>query len=107
MLLRSLKDDRAPVRDIVVRFENETRDAFDRIRCPRCAWKPDASSRWCCDYRQSPEPPFESCGAVWNTFETAGRCPGCQHRWAWTSCLQCAVFSPHEEWYESDGDTGR
>ena len=106
MFLRSLKDDRAPVRDVVVRFEPDVRDASDRIRCPRCAWTPDASSRWCCDYRQSPEPPFESCGAVWNTFKTAGRCPGCQHQWEWTSCLRCSEYSRHEEWYERDDAAG-
>ena len=100
LLLRPLKDDRAPVRDIVVRFEPDLTDIFKGIRCPRCAWKPAASSRWCCDYRQSPEPPFESCGAVWNTFLTAGACPGCRHQWTWTSCLRCSEFSPHEDWYE-------
>src|SRR5215510_4975685 len=51
--------------------------AFSRIRCPVCSWQPDASSRWCCDWVGTPEPFFESCGTVWNTFETRGRCPGC------------------------------
>jgi hypothetical protein len=75
-----------------------------RIRCPLCSWQPDKSSRWCCDCVGTPEPWFESCGTVWNTFETRGRCPGCGHQWRWTTCLRCAAASPHEEWYEETSD---
>ncbi len=62
------------------------------IRCPRCAWRPRAGSRWQCD-----------CGQVWNTFDTRGRCPGCGHQWTITACLSCGDFSPHDDWYEREG----
>ncbi len=62
------------------------------IRCPRCAWRPRATSRWGCD-----------CGHVWNTFDTRGRCPGCGHQWQVTACLSCHAFAPHEAWYEREG----
>jgi hypothetical protein len=101
LLLRSLKDDLAPVRDLVVRFEPAAANLFERIRCPLCAWQPESSSRWCCDHRHSPEPPFACCGTVWNTFETEGKCPGCAHQWIWTSCHRCSEFSRHEEWYDA------
>ena len=79
---------------------DDERDAFDRIRCPRCSWQPTPASEWCCFGAGTPEPPFEWCGTTWNTFTTRGRCPGCQHQWKWTSCLRCAEFSLHEDWYE-------
>ena len=75
-------------------------DAFAGIRCPLCAWKPDNSSLWCCACEGTPEPPFASCFTTWNTFRTAGRCPGCSHQWKWTSCLSCTEFSLHVDWYE-------
>jgi len=75
-----------------------------RIRCPLCFWQPNASSRWCCSCVGTPEPWFESCGTVWNTFDTRGRCPGCGHQWHWTTCLRCTAPSPHEEWYEETSD---
>ena len=74
---------------------------FERIRCPKCGWMPSTSSRWSCDHRNTPEPPFASCGTVWHTFSTHGRCPGCMHQWQWTSCLACGEASPHDEWYET------
>ena len=58
------------------------------IACPKCEWKPSASSRWAC-----------SCGHSWNTFDTAGRCPACRHVWRETQCLACTRFSPHADWY--------
>lgn len=61
-----------------------------RIYCPRCEWKPQAYDRWQC---------VPSCGTVWNTFETGGRCPGCGKRWQTTQCLHCHVYSLHEAWY--------
>jgi len=73
---------------------------FDGVRCPLCAWRPDASSRWCCHPSETPEPSFPGCGTVWNTFATRGRCPGCDHQWRWTSCLSCGGWSLHEDWYE-------
>jgi hypothetical protein len=53
-----------------------TDNAFEGIRCPVCAWRPDASSLWCCACVGTPEPPFAACGTFWNTFDTRGQCPG-------------------------------
>jgi hypothetical protein len=78
---------------------------FDRIRCPRCFWQPARSSRWSCACGGTPEPWFEACGTVWNTFDTRGRCPGCAHQWVWTSCLRCGAASPHEDWYDAPDET--
>jgi hypothetical protein len=78
------------------------RDGTFRIRCPLCDWQPSASSRWRCVQQGTPEPPFNACGTVWNTFDTRGKCPGCGHQWTWTTCHQCQVASRHEEWYEED-----
>ena len=80
--------------------EDDSDDAFERIRCPLCDWRPRRSSTWCCVVQGTPEPPFEWCGTSWNTFSTRGRCPGCAHQWKWTSCLRCHGFSLHEDWYE-------
>jgi len=69
------------------------------IFCPLCRWRPQAESRWHC---------VPSCGTVWNTFWTAGTCPGCAHRWTQTQCLACQKFSPHRNWYhEPPDDTAR
>jgi hypothetical protein len=75
-------------------------DVFGRVRCPLCAWRPDSSSRWCCNTFDTPEPDFGGCGTVWNTFSTRGQCPGCEHQWRWTSCLSCLGWSLHKDWYE-------
>jgi len=73
-----------------------------RVRCPHCEWTPQASHRWSC-LDQGPPEFFEGgCGTSWNTFQTAGRCPGCQHQWQWTICLSCLQWAPHDDWYESD-----
>jgi hypothetical protein len=58
------------------------------IRCPVCAWRPRADSRWSC-----------RCHHTWNTFDTRGRCPACNYQWLETQCLSCHVMSPHEAWY--------
>lgn len=89
------------VRQEIEDKEDDREGAF-RIRCPLCSWTPTASSRWSCTSRGTPEPPFNSCGTVWNTFDTRGKCPGCGHQWIWTTCLYCRVASRHEEWYEED-----
>ena len=73
-----------------------------RIRCPQCNWEPNAHSRWYCGYCPEPEQFFGGCGAAWNTFDTAGLCPGCGHQWRWTACLRCSEWSLHNEWYEDD-----
>lgn len=67
------------------------------IQCPKCKWKPDGGAYWEC-----------SCGHVWNTFETAGRCPKCNTRWEDTQCPGskpiygpgCGKFSKHIDWYK-------
>jgi hypothetical protein len=87
-----------PITDIQRRLDDE--DVFGRIRCPLCGWQPAPSSVWCCEAAKAPEPFFEGCGTTWNTFSTRGRCPGCAHQWRWTSCLRCAEWSLHDEWYE-------
>jgi hypothetical protein len=74
----------------------------ERIRCPKCEWTPEASSRWSCVPVDHPEHFSDGCGAVWNTFTTRGCCPGCQHLWEWTSCLRCHAWSRHEDWYATD-----
>jgi hypothetical protein len=98
--LELLKSDRVPDR-IIVNTPVKDDDAARVVRCPQCGWQPAASSRWCCDSVDGPEPPFDSCGTIWNTFATSGRCPGCAHQWRWTSCLRCQQWSLHEEWYGS------
>jgi hypothetical protein len=77
-----------------------TKDALGDIRCPHCQWRPQPSSRWCCRCLHTPEPPFVGCGTLWNTFATAGVCPGCGHRWQWTSCHRCHGWALHVDWYE-------
>src|SRR4051794_36541257 len=77
-------------------------EALAGIRCPLCAWRPSPAGSWCCECRSTPEPFFASCGTVWNTFLTNGRCPGCAHQWQWTSCLRCEGWSLHLDWYEPD-----
>jgi hypothetical protein len=77
----------APDAPTAVRRE-PPRERKARIRCPRCAWRPRASSRWLCH-----------CGGVWNTFATAGLCPRCGHQWEDTACLSCLRWSKHRDWY--------
>lgn len=80
-------------------LEDESTD-FKRIRCPRCRWQPNGSSRWYCADCGFPEYFFDGCGTAWNTFTTRGLCPGCGHQWRWTSCLACSGWSLDEDWYE-------
>jgi hypothetical protein len=100
MHMRLLKDDRAPGRTVIDLPAPDDLDAFSGIRCPRCGWAPTRESRWSCVWTGGPEPRFESCGTVWNTFSTRGRCPGCTHQWQWTSCLRCEQWSLHADWYD-------
>lgn len=88
---------------IAAALEKEKTD-FERIRCPLCQWQPTAASRWYCSDCDFPEFFHGGCGAFWNTFETRGVCPGCRHQWRWTSCLRCAGWSPHEDWYADKND---
>lgn len=73
-----------------------------QIYCPHCQWRPLGSSRWQCSPRMG------GCGTTWNTFWTAGMCPGCGYRWEITACLACKRFSPHRDWYHwpETQDTG-
>jgi hypothetical protein len=80
---------------------------FGRIRCPLCRWQPSAFSRWACGDRGHPEYFYDGCGAVWNTFDTRGLCPGCGHQWRWTCCLSCSQWSLHEDWYAKYKDNDR
>lgn len=59
-----------------------------RIACPRCDYEPRAEDRWTC-----------ACLTAWNTFDTAGRCPGCGRVWRETQCPACHRWSPHHDWY--------
>jgi len=98
-----LKDDKA-ADQIIADVLDEEEEGLNGIRCPRCEWRPSSSSRWCCECVDGPEPPFDGCGMVWNTFSTRGRCPRCSHQWRFTSCLRCHEWSPHDAWYErTDG----
>jgi hypothetical protein len=58
------------------------------ICCPSCKWEPFEDSMWECN-----------CGTVWNTFSTAGRCPGCGKVWKDTQCPECSAWNPHLDWY--------
>jgi rubrerythrin len=87
--------------DETEKLEDETTD-FSRIRCPLCRWQPRALSRWYCTDAGHPHYFYGGCGTAWNTFDTRGRCPGCNHQWRWTDCLRCGGCSPHEAWYEND-----
>jgi len=75
---------------------------YQRIRCPACKWRPQASSRWTCFDAYGTEHPNGGCWTEWNTFDTRGKCPGCSHQWIRTTCLRCQVHSLHEDWYEKD-----
>jgi hypothetical protein len=68
---------------------------FLKIRCPLCQWRPGKADRWLC----SP-----GCQQRWNTFETAGICPGCAKSWTETACLRCGGWSLHDAWYEHGDD---
>jgi hypothetical protein len=98
--LRLLKDDRVPAQVIVDETRADDTKPFSGIRCPLCRWRPSPESVWTCHCEGTPEPVFKSCGHVWNTFSTRGRCPGCGHQWQWTSCLRCDQWSRHDDWYE-------
>jgi hypothetical protein len=97
----ALKQDLSRTRTTIPETNLDDEEAFGRIRCPLCAWQPSPLDLWSCVWTEgSPELPFPSCGAIWNTFKTRGSCPGCRHQWRWTSCLRCAGWSLHEDWYE-------
>ena len=86
--------------DVETIVKKSTDEGTPRIRCPVCHWQPARESRWCCEVGGTPEPYFEGCRTVWNTFETRGRCPGCAHQWIWTTCHRCEQSSLHQDWYD-------
>jgi hypothetical protein len=95
------RDDRHGVsHDILEKFRETARR--HRIRCPSCGWQPAPSSRWFCVAAGPPEHFSPGCGTSWNTFDTRGRCPGCDHQWRWTACLACGAWAPHDDWYEPE-----
>jgi hypothetical protein len=61
-----------------------------KIKCPKCDWQPDGVDHWSC-----------TCMHIWNTFDTRGVCPNCQHKWEETQCPECDEMSPHEDWYSN------
>lgn len=89
-----LKGDPSQLRPPEVDVTAGRRGCHGRIRCPRCAWEPGPGDRWMC-----------VCLHAWNTFETGGVCPACDHRWTKTQCLRCAEWSRHEDWYEEPQET--
>jgi hypothetical protein len=83
----------------IPKFRLEEHEGEPEIRCPLCFWHPRPSSKWFCAFCPHPEGLLGGCGTMWNTFDTHGRCPGCQHQWRWTSCLSCGGWSLHADWY--------
>lgn len=65
-----------------------------KVACPKCKWEPNGGAHWMC-----------SCGHIWNTFKTAGKCPKCDKKWADTQCPGpgdpggCGAWSKHIDWY--------
>ena len=79
-----------------------------KIRCPHCQWQPGRRASWTCSPAGAPEYFKGGCGTSWNTFDTKGICPGCQHRWRNTQCLSCGRWARHEDWYErGEGSPGK
>lgn len=96
-----------PATDLVDRILERTDDdtpEFLRIRCPHCDWEPDSTALWCCAARAEPPEHHRGCGTSWHTFDTRGRCPGCDHQWAWTACLRCSRWARHDDWYVSEAE---
>ena len=81
---------------VVTDETKDKRGGRSGIRCPACRWQPAKGDRWCCGPG--------GCLHVWNTFDTRGRCPNCGKQWQSTLCLNCATWSPHDEWYEESGE---
>lgn len=101
LLFRRSSDETTPVGS----GESVVEGTLSGIRCPICKWRPQRSSVWTCWDCDYPEYFYDGCGTEWNTFETRGVCPTCLHQWAWTSCLACAGWSRHVDWYADDGAT--
>jgi hypothetical protein len=65
------------------------------VSCPFCGWKPQEGDLWVCD----------ECKTKWNTFQTHGKCPGCDKQFIDTQCKKssggCGQVSLNVEWYNS------
>jgi len=81
---------RARVHRIGARLASQavSSEAQRAVRCPHCGWRPGADARWSC-----------SCGYWWDTFQTRGCCPRCEHAWRDTACLACEAYALHADWY--------
>lgn len=88
--------------DIIEKFRETVRRI--RIRCPACGWQPAPTSRWQCVTTGPPEHFSPGCGTSWNTFDTKGRCPGCDHHWRYTACIPCGSWALHEDWYAPENE---
>jgi Zn-dependent protease len=58
--------------------------------CPRCKAAPPMGSFWRC-----------ACGTMFDTFDTAGRCPKCARTYQGTACNDCGQMSPHVAFHPS------
>ena len=74
-----------------------------KIRCPLCKWQPEHRHTWSCTSMGPPENFSGGCGHSWNTFDTAGLCPGCNHQWRHTTCFSCGKTTRHPDWYDKGG----
>jgi len=63
-----------------------------KIYCPKCSYEPKQSDLWIC-----------KCHHLWNTFDTAAKCPACGYQWEDTACPACHKWSPHKDWYHIEG----
>ena len=65
------------------------REGSPRVMCPCCDAIPDGDARWQCEF----------CWCAWNTFDTRGRCPGCDFTFPATFCPSCRRTTRHRDWY--------
>lgn len=63
------------------------------IQCSSCEWSPDGDKHWSC-----------SCGHLWNTFTTKGKCPNCGTQWKDTWCPACGKTTAHKDWYKTKAE---
>lgn len=80
---RELRHDGRESQDVIdAMVRDADRDRARRIRCPKCGYSPRKHDRWVC-----------TCGCVWNTFDTRGKCPECSLQWKDTACPRCEQWS--------------
>ena len=58
------------------------------LRCPGCGWVPFALDAWKC----------KECGFVWDSFQTDGVCPRCDHAHDEAACVRCRRIFPNRQW---------